>query len=82
MVRPVERGRTLGEHPFLPQLLKELAETAELKIAAEDEPDTLSFLLIDHELLVAALVAERDHAADPMPAPLRGGDLVPDALGR
>ncbi len=81
MVPPGRERPDLGEHPLLPQLLKELAETAELKVAAKDELDTLSFLLVDDELLVPALVSEWDHAAHPQSAPLRGCDLIPDALG-
>ncbi len=63
------RGPALAQRraddPLLAQLLQKLAEARQLKVAAEDEPHTLGFLLVDDELLVAALVSERDHAADP-----------------
>ena len=37
--------------------------------------------IIDGDLSVLGVVAERGHAADPKPLALGGGDLVPDPLG-
>ena len=41
----------------------------------------LGLLLIDSDLAILGLVAERHHTADPKPFALGGGDLVADALG-
>ena len=67
---PVRQMPYLCDDPPLPQLLHELAEACQLKVAAEDEPHPLGFLLVEDELLVPALVSERHHAADPQSAPL------------
>ena len=43
--------------------------------------DAVGLGLIDGDLAVLGVVAERRHAADPKALALGGGDLVPDALG-
>ena len=62
---PIRQMPHFCDDPPLPELLHELAEACELKVAAEDEPHTLGFLLVEDELLVSALVSEWHHAADP-----------------
>ena len=52
----------------------------ELEIAPEDVDDGPSLVLVDDELAVFDVVAERRHAAHPHALLLGGGDLVADPL--
>ena len=51
------------------------------EIAPEDEPDRSASVLVDGDLAILGVVAERHHAADPQSLALGGGDLVADTLG-
>ena len=51
-----------------------------LQEAREDEPDEVRLRLVDHQLAVDDVVAERRHAAHPHALAPRGGELVADAL--
>src|SRR5580700_2461476 len=64
------------------QILRQRGQRAEVQVAAEDDPHSLGFLRIDHELLVARLIAERHRPTHAHALLLRGGDLVANALAR
>ena len=71
----------LGDDAPLAQLGHQQVEAAELEVAAEDGPDPLGLGLVDGDLSVLGVIAERRHPSDPEPLALRGRDLVPDPLG-
>src|SRR5215218_1904116 len=75
-------GSGSGDDAALAQLALKRGQRAERKVALEDEPDGLRFVLSDHELALAHLVTERNDAADPNSPALRGRELVADALAR
>ena len=62
------------------QLLRQLGRRADAQEALEDQPDELGFRLVDHQLAVDDVVAERRRAAHPHALAPRGGELVADAL--
>src|SRR5262249_30250031 len=55
----------LGEEPSLAQVGHQQVEAAELEIAAEDGAHSLGLGLIDGDLSILGIIAERRHAADP-----------------
>src|SRR6185437_2783670 len=55
----------LGDDAQFAQVHHQQVEAAELEIAAEDCPDTVSFGFIDGNLPVFGFVAQRHHAANP-----------------
>jgi hypothetical protein len=63
------------------ELGDETIDAAKLQIASEDDTHLFGFFLDDQQLAILESVAERDHAADPQPFPLRSCHLVADALG-
>lgn len=71
---------SLGDDVPFAQVGHHQIEAAQLKIAAENIPDAVGLSVIDGDLSVPGVVAERRHAADPETFSLGGGDLVADAL--
>src|SRR5215470_8958235 len=55
-------------------------DRAEVGIAAEERANRFGLAVDDDEFAVLYPIPERRHAAHPHPLPLRGGDLVADAL--
>jgi hypothetical protein len=77
---PCLQGPHLGDDAPVAQVRHQQVEAAKVEIAAEDGPDAVSFSIIDGDLSVLRVIAERRHATDPKTLALGGGDLVPDAL--
>ena len=73
--------RTLEVSPLVLKIGDQAIDAAQFKVALENEPDGVCFVLVDGELAIVERVAERNHAADPQALALGGGDLVADALG-
>ena len=71
----------LAHNAAFAQVGHELVHAAKPEIAPEDGPYPLGFVLVDGDLAIPGVVAERRHAADPQPLALGGCDLVADALG-
>ena len=72
---------SLADHATLAQVCHYQVEASKLEIAAEDVPHPVRLGFIDGDLAVFGVVANRSHAANPKTLPLRGRDLVADALG-
>ena len=70
----------LADHPFRPQPLLEEADGSERQVVRIDAAHRRGLGLVDDELAVAHVVAERHGAAHPHALALGGGDLVADAL--
>ncbi len=64
----------------LVEVVLEVRDRAEFAVAPEDVSDGPGLGVIDHQLSVLHVVAERRHAAHPHALLLRGRDLVADAL--
>src|SRR5881394_209112 len=75
------QGPHLGDDAALAKVCHQEMEAAELKVASEDDSNAFGLSVIDRDLAVLGVVAERGHAADPEPLALGGRDLVADALG-
>ena len=77
---PIGARAHLADDSPVAEIGQQRPDAAELEIAPEDRSDPLGVLLMDDELLVPAIIAERDIAADPDTLALGGRDLVADAL--
>jgi hypothetical protein len=77
---PIGACAHLGNDAAVAQIGQQRPDAADLEIAPEDGSDPLGRVLVDDELLVPALIAERDIAADPDTLALGGRDLVANAL--
>ena len=76
----VDQLAVLVADVFRDQLPRQRGGRADLEEALEDRPNELGIGLVDDQLAVLDLVAQRRPAAHPH-APLAGcGELVPDAL--
>ena len=62
------------------QLLRQLRRRAEAQEPLEDQPDQFGLFLVDHQLAVDDVVAERRNAAHPHALAARRGELVADPL--
>ncbi len=62
------------------QLALQQPDRAEFGVAAKNEAHDFRLAVDDDELAVLRLITERRHPTHPHPLPLRGGDLVADAL--
>lgn len=71
----------LGHDAIGSEILKQGSHRAQLKVALENMPDGLRFCLIDDQLAVLRLIAERNAAAHLHALGLRGCNLVPHPLG-
>src|SRR5262245_1712551 len=71
----------LGDDAALAQVDHQRVEAAELEIAAEYGADPLGLGLVDGDLSILCVIAERRHAADPKTLALGSRNLVSDALG-
>jgi hypothetical protein len=70
------KATNLGDDIALAQVGHEQVEAAELEIGAEDRSDPLSLSLIEGDLSALCVAAERRHAADPEPPPLKGDSRI------
>src|ERR1700737_2960871 len=66
---------------FISEVSHQRIDTAEFEVSAVDQPDPFGFVFDDGNLAVLHFIAEGQGTADPETLPLRGGNLVPDALG-
>src|SRR4029077_11752245 len=64
------------------EISDQLAEGLQFEVTAENGADGLGFGLVDDELLVLGVIAERHRAAGPFALAAGGRDLVPHPLGR
>src|SRR4029434_2735080 len=69
-----------GDDAPLTQVGHQRVEAAKLEVAAEDGPDPVSLDLINGDLAILRVIAERRHAADPETLAFGSGDLVPNAF--
>jgi hypothetical protein len=76
----IRQPANLGENAAVAEIGQEPPDAAKLEIALKNAADALGLLLVDHQPALAAVIAERHHAADPQSLSLRGRDLVADAL--
>ena len=76
----VDQLAPLGPDILGPQRADQLGGRAELDEPLEDHPDGRGLGLVDDQLAVLDLVAERDEAAHPHALPAGGRELVADAL--
>jgi hypothetical protein len=70
----------LGGDAAVAEIGQQRPDAAELEIAPEDGSHPLGLVLVDDELLVPALIAEGDIAADPDALALGRRDLVAELL--
>src|SRR6476469_1421538 len=71
----------LGDDTPVIEFSHQLPERLQFLVEAEDGSDGLSLFLVNDELLVLAVVAERHGAAGPFALASAGRDLVPHPLG-
>ena len=71
----------LGDDASAVEFGDQLAEGFQLEIEPEDGADGLGLGLVDDELLVLGVIAQRHRAAGPFALAPGGRDLVPDPLG-
>src|SRR5215471_1226595 len=62
------------------EVLPQFRYTADCEILPKDQTDPLGLLLVDNELALPHVVAERDRATHPHASASRGRKLVADAL--
>src|SRR4051794_35055670 len=75
-------GKTpFGDNAVAIEISHKLAEGLQFEISPEDMADDFGFGLVDDQLLVLGIIAERHAASGPFALAPAGGDLVPDPLG-
>src|SRR4029078_541398 len=66
---------------FVFEISHQRIDPTEFEVSPVDQPTPFGFVFDDGNLAVVHLIAEGQGTADPETLPLRGGNLVPDALG-
>jgi hypothetical protein len=67
---------------FVFEIPHQRIDPAEFEVSPVDQPNPFGFVFDDGDLAVLHFIAEGQGTADPETLPLRGGNLVSDALGR
>src|SRR6266446_9689796 len=66
---------------FISEVPHQRIDSAEFEVSPVDQADPFGFIFDDGNLAVLHLITEGEGTANPETLPLRGSNLVPDALG-
>src|SRR3546814_6494208 len=79
-MRPAGPALELGAITLGIELVGKRIDRGQLQIALHDVTDETGFAVVDHQLAVLDIIAERDRTAHPDALLLGSSDLVADAL--